>query len=87
MEWVLALHEGDGDDAGARWPSASVGWAEGVGAVGVEFGWDERPLLGYVNLFTTLRTISSNGSDVKTPPCTYRARLSDQGPLTVGSGR
>jgi hypothetical protein len=60
--------------------SEAVCWGLGtLGAVEVEFGWNESSLLGYVNLFTILRTISSNGSDVKTPPCTYRARLSDQG--------
>jgi hypothetical protein len=44
----------------------SVGVGGRWGAVGVEFGWDEESLLGYVNPFTTtLRTISSNGADVK----------------------
>jgi hypothetical protein len=52
--------------------SESVCWGGGGwGAVGVEFGWDERSLLGYVNLFTTLRTISSNGAVVKAP-CMHR---------------
>ena len=55
-----------------------VGWGR-WGAVGVGSGWDERFLLGYVNQFTTLRTISSNGAAVKAPPGTHRARSSDQG--------
>jgi hypothetical protein len=50
-----------------------------LGAVGVGSGWDERFLLGYVNQFTTLRTISSNGAVVKAPPCMRPGRSSDQG--------
>jgi len=46
MEWILALHEGDGDDAGGSLASEAVDW---VGTSwersGVEFGWDERSLL------------------------------------------
>jgi hypothetical protein len=56
---------------GLAGPLCRLGW-DVLGAVGVEFGWDERSLLGYVNLFTTLRTISSNGAAVKTPPCMHR---------------
>src|SRR5215217_2149156 len=86
MEWILALHEGDGDDVGARWPlRRSVGAGDVLGAVGcgVRLG-REVPSPRYVKLFTTLRTISSNGAAVKAPACT--GPLERSGPLTAGSG-
>jgi hypothetical protein len=43
MEWILALHEGDGDDAGLAGPLRRLVGLKALGAVGVEFGWDERP--------------------------------------------
>jgi hypothetical protein len=49
MEWILALHEGDGDEAGARWLCVGL---LGLGSGRVEFGWTRGSPPGYVNLFT-----------------------------------
>jgi hypothetical protein len=45
MEWVLALHEGDGGEAGLAGPLRRLVGLGALGAIGVEFGWDERSLL------------------------------------------
>jgi hypothetical protein len=90
MERVLALPDGCGDEAGlAGSLSRSVGLKRS-GAVGRGSALrGEHPSPRYVNLFTTLRTISSNGAGVKTPPaCTRSARAIraiDGGPWAMTS--
>src|SRR5215218_7337158 len=66
MEWVLALPDGCGDEAGLAGPlRRSVGLDVGSGRA------RRVPSPRHVNLFTTLRTISSDGAAVKPPPaCT-----------------
>ena len=59
--------------------SGSVYWLKRLGAVGRGSALEESPLSRHVNLFTTLRTISSNGAAVKAPPCMHRPRRSGQG--------
>jgi len=51
-------------------------WSSAVG---------EGPAPHYVNLFTTLRTITSIGAAVKAPPCMHTPP-ERSGPLTAGSG-
>src|SRR5215217_783221 len=66
MEWILALPDGCGDEAGLAGPlRRSVGLDVGRGRA------RRVPSPRHVNLFTTLRTISSDGAAVKPPPaCT-----------------
>jgi hypothetical protein len=45
MEWVLALHDRDGGEAGLAGPLRRLVGLGALGAIGVEFGWDERSLL------------------------------------------
>src|SRR5215213_5143400 len=72
MEWVLALHDGDGDEAGlAGALSRSVGLKR-LGAVGRGSGLRGESLLTPCESVHNLRTISSNGAAVKTPPCMHR---------------
>jgi hypothetical protein len=74
MEWVLTLH--DVTVIKPRSLALEVGWL-GWGRwerCGMEFGCRRRVSgSGYVNVFTILRTISSNGAAVKPPPCMHQA--------------
>src|SRR5215207_88660 len=79
MEWILALHEGDGDDVGARWPlRRSVGLGHlGSGRCGVRP--DERISAWVCEIVHKALTISSNGAAVNPPPSVRRARRAIRG--------
>src|SRR4029453_11901598 len=76
MEWVLALHKGDGEDAGARWPSASVWW---VGDVGERSVWSPAGMRGPFSAMGICSQpcelyLAMDRSSTLHPPCAGPAR-------------
>src|SRR5215217_8850454 len=81
MEWILALPDGCGDEAGLAGPlRRSVGLDVGRGRA------RRVPSPRHVNLFTACVLYLAMVRPSRLHPACTGARSSDQGPLTAGSG-